>query len=92
MARKRVVARSGMVGRTQGLEYRGPVFVECNFDDPIPELRQAGKVLCPVKYSGGSVRLRSLHPVASAEDDCLRSHEPENAPPITQRRNVSCER
>lgn len=36
--------------------YRGPVSIECNFQDPIPELRQAGEALRRLSYSGGLAR------------------------------------
>lgn len=38
------------------LGYRGPVSVECNFTDPIPELKQAGEALRRLSYTGGGVR------------------------------------
>ena len=36
--------------------YRGPVSIECNFQDPVPELRQAGEAIRRLSYSGGSGR------------------------------------
>ncbi len=38
------------------MDYRGPISIECNFADPIPELRQAGEAIRRLSYSGGSVR------------------------------------
>ena len=36
--------------------YQGPISIECNFEDPIPELRQAGEAIRRLSYSGGSGR------------------------------------
>ncbi|MDI9260297.1 sugar phosphate isomerase/epimerase family protein [Alicyclobacillus sendaiensis] len=36
--------------------YQGPISIECNFEDPVPELRQAGEAIRRLSYSGGAGR------------------------------------
>ncbi|WP_062306987.1 sugar phosphate isomerase/epimerase family protein [Alicyclobacillus sendaiensis] len=36
--------------------YQGPISIECNFEDPVPELRQAGEAIRRLSYLGGGGR------------------------------------
>ncbi|SIT14083.1 sugar phosphate isomerase/epimerase family protein [Alicyclobacillus vulcanalis] len=44
------------LGMLRDLGYNGPVSVEANFQDPIPELRQAGEALRRLSYSSSKAR------------------------------------